>query len=208
MKKLLVITLVVALALGLSTAIGFTRTEIVGHVINTGGTTHFYEFATVGGYDYSECPRSFQVTGFVDERIDNTGTLYIDKYVMSPGPWEMVEVKNVWATGVTCIYKDAVFWTEDRTIDCSTGLLRWPTEAAVVWDYQNTDNPTVTDFEYARFLLDIPSAQHGDDPGNYAVFEKSLWTDESLYFEEKVGINIYLGKGVPDIPDPCVPGDC
>lgn len=180
MKKLLVIMLVVALTLGLSAGIAFTEVSIRQHVWNN-GTTHLYQLTTIS-------------TGFVDERIDNVGIITIDKWVFSPNPGQLIEVKDVMATGsFTAIVKHAEFLPPAPT--------GGPTIAEFVWDVRTAVPGSPLDFFHDDYvLLTVPVG---------AGVQTSLTVfDRVLYFEEMVTINMYQNKVIPSMPDLYELPDC
>lgn len=181
MKKFLVMTMVVALIVGLSVGIGFTQVSIRQHVWNNGGNTHLYQLTTID-------------TGFIDERIDNVGIITIDKWVFSPAPGQLIEVKEVMAGGsFTGIVKHAEF----SPLTAPPG----PTIAEFLWDVKTAVPGSPLDFFDDDYVLMTVHVGAGVQTSLTAF-------DRVLYFEEMVTINMYQNKVIPPMDDLYESPDC
>lgn len=196
MKKVLVITLVLALVLGLSTGIGLAKTQIWENVYNNGGYSFVYQKTTVGKWiqDGDICPpREWAlVGGWVEESITVDGAMRLDKYVSAFSQGEMLEVKDLEAWGDTLVCKEAQVYVipEDWFNPCV-----WP--SVTVEMYQTVMTPTLSDEDY-KFLR----------TGSVAGFDKVVKEDIYLDLDEQTNINRYYDKCIPTPPDKPVCPDC
>jgi len=183
MKNLMVATLTALVMI--APALAWTN---IRAVYDASGKTEINELSTIAGYDYSE--DSMQVTGYIHEGVKNEGTLFFNKEITTPGAWEMTEAKEMWGTGETKFKKEVVWWTEDPTEDCCTGLLKWPTVAHIFTGFY-TMNEEFTDEEEIDNIANLP-VEDPQNPGEYSAnyFLKVWDTDDDFYFKEGVGINM------------------
>lgn len=222
MKKLLAGVMALVFLAGAASAMS----NIEAMVQNTGGKTKYSQTSMVRGMDWSE-GQTWQVTGYIDECIDNDGSILIGAQVYNPAPWVMQEAKYVTGSGDTLIEKEVAVWTEDTTLwenaqdpwrnpNGAPGELAYPTEA---WIDTMFNTAALHDVESVYFLMDTPDAAHG--PGligsnnpNIGVFQKGILTDDPFIYEELVGIGICNDCPIPEVPGcegpfcECPNGEC
>jgi len=196
MKRIL--SALVALVLLATPVLAYTDIKMY---LNANGETSLNELVTVSGYDSTE--RSYQVTAYVQEGVENDESLFVVKQVVNPDPWELVEAKYMSGSGVTEIVKDVGWWTEDSRLDCCSGLMRWPTVANIFVGFY-TD--TMTDKEEIHNTANLPVETNlGEYSGSR--FLKNIHTDDDFTYEEGVGINLPFDC-LPKQPVPIEPPHC
>lgn len=193
MKKLLVGMVALMAMAGMATA----ASTVWAGIKNTGGKTMYEQYASVGGYDWSESDT--RETGYVYECFNNEGEIAIDKRIHNPGEWQMLEKKAVVGSGETVIEKDYMIWTESDE-ENPDGSLKWPTEGWI--DVEFMTPVPFYDYENAHFVIDQPPAkEEGDAMGDYSYgrFQKVINTDDEFQFYERAGINMCLDCAIPEV---------
>lgn len=168
-------------------------TDIWTQLQTGGGYTKYAEMTSVGGYDWSE--QSYVMTGNVFDGFENYGTVFMLKGLSTPSAWNMESLQLLSGMGDTLIWKNVDVWSEDSTIDCCTGKLKYPTEAWVEIDF-STPKPFHTANSWYVLLDEPPAEEH------HGYFNNYIQTDEVFQYAQKVGINNFPSDySIPQFPE-------
>lgn len=210
MKKTAILLTVFALMTAAS------ATDIWTEVYSSGGYTAFEQKVWVGGLDWSEGAKTTdpgdyvyppvpRMTAYINEGFENTGNIYAFQGMTSNAAWELEMRTDISGEGDTNLFKEVLVWTEDKKVDCQTGKLVYPTEAWVETEF-TTPKP-FQDAQSWHVVMDEPPAKDDVDQetGNYAVFTKTISTDEDFNYAQKVGVNNfpsdYVVPKIPEFPE-------